>query len=78
VIVTGATSGLGVGFAHAVAAVGGSVVLVGHRAARLELVSKEPAEGGATVRAKPTDVAYPAAWQRATWRASTQPSARVP
>jgi NAD(P)-dependent dehydrogenase (short-subunit alcohol dehydrogenase family) len=61
VIVTGATSGLGVGFAHAVAAVGGSVVLAGRRAARLELVSKELAEGGATVRAKPTDVAEPAA-----------------
>ena len=35
VIVTGATSGLGVGFARAIASAGGQVVLAGRRAKRL-------------------------------------------
>jgi NAD(P)-dependent dehydrogenase (short-subunit alcohol dehydrogenase family) len=61
IIVTGATSGLGLGFAHAIVAAGGSVVLAGRRADRLRLVAKELAGSGATVRATPTDVADPAA-----------------
>jgi NAD(P)-dependent dehydrogenase (short-subunit alcohol dehydrogenase family) len=59
VIVTGATSGLGVGFARAVCAVGGRVVLAGRRAKRLDEVAGELAAAGAEVRAKPTDVADP-------------------
>jgi NAD(P)-dependent dehydrogenase (short-subunit alcohol dehydrogenase family) len=58
-IVTGATSGLGVGFAHAIAAVGGCVVLAGRRADRLEEVAHALEAEGAAVRAKPTDVADP-------------------
>jgi NAD(P)-dependent dehydrogenase (short-subunit alcohol dehydrogenase family) len=61
VIVTGATSGLGVGFARAVTEVGASVVIAGRRAARLKEVADELAGAGATVRAKPTDVSDPEA-----------------
>jgi NAD(P)-dependent dehydrogenase (short-subunit alcohol dehydrogenase family) len=57
VIVTGATSGLGVGFAHAVAAVGGKVVLAGRRADRLDDVAGKLTARGASVAVKPTDVA---------------------
>lgn len=59
VIVTGATSGLGVGFARAIASAGGRVVLAGRRAKRLDDVARELAAQGATVRALPTDVADP-------------------
>jgi NAD(P)-dependent dehydrogenase (short-subunit alcohol dehydrogenase family) len=59
VIVTGATSGLGVGFARAIAAVGGSVVLAGRRADRLKDVAANLEAKGATVRALPTDIADP-------------------
>ena len=59
VIITGATSGLGVGFARAVSAVGGLVVLAGRRANRLEEVAEELRAGGAQVGARPTDVADP-------------------
>jgi NAD(P)-dependent dehydrogenase (short-subunit alcohol dehydrogenase family) len=59
VIVTGATSGLGVGFAHAVASVGGHVVLAGRRDERLADVARDVAAAGGTVRAMPTDVADP-------------------
>ena len=57
VIVTGATSGLGVGFARAVAGVGASLVLAGRRADRLEAVAAELRADGATVAIKATDVA---------------------
>ncbi|WIX75654.1 SDR family oxidoreductase [Amycolatopsis carbonis] len=57
VVVTGATSGLGVGFARAIAEAGGAVVLAGRRADRLDKVATELAEQGALVTAKPTDVA---------------------
>jgi NAD(P)-dependent dehydrogenase (short-subunit alcohol dehydrogenase family) len=60
VIVTGATSGLGVGFAHAIASAGAQVVLAGRRAKRLADVAAELEATGATVRARPTDVADPA------------------
>ena len=60
VIVTGATSGLGVGFARAVAGAGAQVVIAGRRAKRLVDVAAELEATGATVRARPTDVADPA------------------
>ena len=59
VIVTGATSGLGVGFARAVAAVGGHLVLAGRRTERLAELARELGAEGAEVRGKPTDVADP-------------------
>jgi NAD(P)-dependent dehydrogenase (short-subunit alcohol dehydrogenase family) len=60
VIVTGATSGLGAGFARAVAGAGGSVVIAGRRAERLEELARELSAAGAAVRARRTDVADPA------------------
>ncbi|QRP42845.1 SDR family NAD(P)-dependent oxidoreductase [Amycolatopsis sp. FDAARGOS 1241] len=57
VVVTGATSGLGVGFATAIAEAGAAVVLAGRRADRLGEVAAELAGQGAAVAAKPTDVA---------------------
>jgi NAD(P)-dependent dehydrogenase (short-subunit alcohol dehydrogenase family) len=57
VIITGATSGLGVGFAKAVAAVGGKVVLAGRRAGRLAEFARELTDSGAAVAVKQTDVA---------------------
>ncbi|WP_375476376.1 SDR family NAD(P)-dependent oxidoreductase [uncultured Jatrophihabitans sp.] len=63
VIVTGATSGLGVGFAAAVAAVGGTVMLAGRRADRLDEVAAKLRTDGATVSRRPTDVADPQACQ---------------
>jgi NAD(P)-dependent dehydrogenase (short-subunit alcohol dehydrogenase family) len=59
VIVTGATSGLGVGFAHAITAAGGHVVLAGRRGDRLTDVAREIEARGGTARAMPTDVADP-------------------
>lgn len=59
VIVTGAGSGLGAGFARAIAMVGGKVVLAGRRADRLKDVAAGLELMGATVRARPADVADP-------------------
>ncbi|WP_236787785.1 SDR family NAD(P)-dependent oxidoreductase [Amycolatopsis sp. GM8] len=59
VIVTGATSGLGLGFARAVTAVGGSVVLAGRRKDRLTDIEGKLAAGGARVASQQTDVADP-------------------
>ena len=59
VIVTGATSGLGVGFAHAIASAGAQVVIAGRRADRLKDVAARLEATGATVRARPTNVANP-------------------
>lgn len=59
VIVTGATSGLGVGFARAVAGAGARVVIAGRREKRLDDVARELTDGGAVVRALQTDVAEP-------------------
>ena len=50
VIVTGATSGLGVGFAHAITAAGGHVVLAGRRGDRLTDVAREIEARGGTIR----------------------------
>jgi NAD(P)-dependent dehydrogenase (short-subunit alcohol dehydrogenase family) len=57
VIVTGATSGLGVGFARAITDSGGTVVLAGRRADRLDEFAAILTARGASVAAKPTDVA---------------------
>jgi NAD(P)-dependent dehydrogenase (short-subunit alcohol dehydrogenase family) len=59
VIVTGATSGLGVGFARAAAGAGAQVVIAGRRADRLKDVAAGLEATGATVRARPTNVANP-------------------
>jgi NAD(P)-dependent dehydrogenase (short-subunit alcohol dehydrogenase family) len=59
IIVTGATSGLGAGFARAIASAGGQVVLAGRRARRLADVAREIEADGGTVRALPADVADP-------------------
>ncbi len=59
VIVTGATSGLGLGFAGAVAGAGARVVIAGRRAKRLDEVAVELEVAGATVRARPTDISEP-------------------
>ena len=56
VIVTGASSGLGVGFARAVAAVGATVVLAARREDRLHSVASELREQGTRVHTRRTDV----------------------
>lgn len=57
VVVTGASSGLGAGFARAVAGVGASVVVTARRRDRLDLLVDELAEGGTQVLAVTADVA---------------------
>jgi NAD(P)-dependent dehydrogenase (short-subunit alcohol dehydrogenase family) len=59
VVITGASSGLGVGFARAVAAVGGTLVLAARREDRLHEVAGELRAGGATVLTRTTDVTVP-------------------
>jgi NAD(P)-dependent dehydrogenase (short-subunit alcohol dehydrogenase family) len=59
IVLTGASSGLGVGFARAIASVGGSLVLGARRADRLDAVAAELEAQGATVRTHVTDVADP-------------------
>jgi NAD(P)-dependent dehydrogenase (short-subunit alcohol dehydrogenase family) len=59
-IVTGASSGLGIAFAAALADAGASVAIAGRRAAQLEAVRTELDASGADVLAVPTDVAEPA------------------
>jgi NAD(P)-dependent dehydrogenase (short-subunit alcohol dehydrogenase family) len=61
VVITGTTSGLGIGFAHAVAGAGGAVVLAGRRADRLAEVAAALRATGARVASVPTDVADPEA-----------------
>jgi NAD(P)-dependent dehydrogenase (short-subunit alcohol dehydrogenase family) len=57
VVVTGATSGLGLGFARAITDAGGAVVLAGRRAERLNELANELTARGASAAYKPTDVA---------------------
>ena len=57
VVVTGASSGLGVGFARTVAAVGATVVLAARREDRLETLASELRDQGTTVLTRRTDVA---------------------
>ena len=59
VILTGASSGLGVGFAHALASVGASLVLAARREAELATVAEQLRAAGATVATRPTDVSDP-------------------
>ncbi|WP_028660450.1 SDR family NAD(P)-dependent oxidoreductase [Nocardioides insulae] len=63
VVVTGASSGLGVGFARAVAAVGATVVLAARREDRLESLAEELRAGGTRVLTRRTDVAVEAECQ---------------
>jgi NAD(P)-dependent dehydrogenase (short-subunit alcohol dehydrogenase family) len=58
-IVTGASSGLGVAFAHALAEVGASVVLGARRTDRLASVAAEIEASGGRALAVPADVADP-------------------
>ena len=60
VVITGASSGLGVGFAHAVASVGATLVLGARRADRLDEVADKLRAEGATVHTCVTDVTDPA------------------
>lgn len=60
-IVTGASSGLGVAFATALAEAGAAVAIAGRRASRLAETSAEIAARGGEVLVVPTDVADPAA-----------------
>jgi NAD(P)-dependent dehydrogenase (short-subunit alcohol dehydrogenase family) len=62
-IVTGASSGLGVAFAHALAEAGADVALGARRVDRLEAVRTEVAAFGHRVIAVETDVAKPEACQ---------------
>ncbi|WP_103727638.1 SDR family NAD(P)-dependent oxidoreductase [Novosphingobium sp. HII-3] len=56
-LVTGATSGLGERFARVLAQAGASVAIAGRREDRLESLSQELRDAGATVFAVPMDVA---------------------
>lgn len=57
VVITGASSGLGVGFAHATAAVGACLVLAARREDRLHAVADELRQAGTRVLTHRTDVA---------------------
>ena len=59
VVITGASSGLGLGFAQAVAAVGGLLVLGARRLDRLQEAADELRAQGATVLVQAADVAVP-------------------
>jgi NAD(P)-dependent dehydrogenase (short-subunit alcohol dehydrogenase family) len=61
VVITGASSGLGAGFAHAVAAVGGQLVLAARREDRLKALAEDLRATGATVITQVTDVSDPQA-----------------
>ena len=64
-LVTGASSGLGAGFAVALAQAGADVVLAARRAARLDAVSREVEKTGRAALAVETDVTDPEACQAA-------------
>lgn len=56
VVITGASSGLGVGFARATAAVGATLVLAARREDRLEAHAEELRVAGTSVLTRRTDV----------------------
>jgi NAD(P)-dependent dehydrogenase (short-subunit alcohol dehydrogenase family) len=60
VVLTGASSGLGVGFARALAAAGADLALLARRAERLEALADEIRSTGQRVLTHATDVADPA------------------
>lgn len=60
VVITGASSGLGVGFAHATAAAGATLVLAARREERLEVLADELRGQGTRVLTRRTDVSVPA------------------
>jgi NAD(P)-dependent dehydrogenase (short-subunit alcohol dehydrogenase family) len=62
-VVTGASSGLGVAFAHALAEAGADVALGARRAERLEGTARGVEERGRRAIAVPTDVAQPESCQ---------------
>jgi NAD(P)-dependent dehydrogenase (short-subunit alcohol dehydrogenase family) len=64
-LVTGASSGLGAGFAVALAQAGADVVLAARRAARLDAVGREVEKTGRAALAVETDVTDPEACQAA-------------
>lgn len=72
VVITGASSGLGTGFARAVAAVGGSLVLAARREDRLKLVAEDLRADGANVITHVTDVSDPEACAAAVEAALTE------
>src|SRR5262245_4965974 len=55
-IVTGAGSGIGRGTAHELAALGARVALVGRKAEKLETVTREIADAGASARCYSVDI----------------------
>ncbi|WP_433218310.1 SDR family NAD(P)-dependent oxidoreductase [Dactylosporangium sp. CS-047395] len=59
VVITGASSGLGLGFARAVAAVGGTLVLGARRVDRLHELADELRAAGTTVLVQAVDVTVP-------------------
>ncbi|WP_433085801.1 SDR family NAD(P)-dependent oxidoreductase [Dactylosporangium sp. CA-052675] len=59
VVITGASSGLGLGFARAVAAVGGTLVLGARRLDRLHEIADELRATGASVIVRAVDVTVP-------------------
>jgi NADP-dependent 3-hydroxy acid dehydrogenase YdfG len=63
-IVTGASSGLGVGFSHALSQTGARVVVAGWRAAQLEKTRAAIGESGGDCLAVVTDVADPEQCER--------------
>lgn len=60
VVITGASSGLGVGFARAASAVGASLVLAARREDRLDALAEELRDAGTPVVTKRTDVSVQA------------------
>jgi short-subunit dehydrogenase len=67
-VVTGASSGIGVGLAHAIAARGAKLALVARRADRLEALAREIEAHGGTAMALPCDVADRGAVEAAVTR----------
>jgi NAD(P)-dependent dehydrogenase (short-subunit alcohol dehydrogenase family) len=72
VVITGASSGLGEGFARATAAVGASLVLAARRTDRLEELAVNLRAGGSRVLVHRTDVSSQAECQALANRASTE------
>jgi NAD(P)-dependent dehydrogenase (short-subunit alcohol dehydrogenase family) len=76
VLLTGASSGLGVGFARALASAGADLVLLARRADRLETLAAEIRDLGTRVLAHPADVSDPEQCQQAV-RAAVDEFGRI-